>query len=116
MIIPKEEIKKGVLKEDDKVIVLPVKKADTAKKTFGLMKGWKQLDSKQKIQQGESSIMTDEAYFFDSYALIEVLKQNEMYKPYINSQVVTTKLNLFEIFYSILKDRNDTPRPKGRGI
>jgi len=66
MIIPKEEIKKGVLKEDDKVIVLPVKKADTAKKTFGLMKGWKQLDSKQKIQQGESSIMTDEAYFFDS--------------------------------------------------
>lgn len=41
MIIPKEEIKKGVLKEDDKVIVLAVKKTDTAKKTFGLMKGWK---------------------------------------------------------------------------
>ncbi|MFH1056136.1 MAG: PIN domain-containing protein [Candidatus Altiarchaeota archaeon] len=47
--------------------------------------------------------MTDEAYFFDSYAIIEVLKGSEGYKRYVESRIITTKLNLYEVYYSLLK-------------
>lgn len=46
----------------------------------------------------------DEIYFFDSYAIIEILKGNEEYKKYSTSVIVTTKLNLFEVFYGLLRD------------
>lgn len=42
--------------------------------------------------------------FFDSYAIIEIIKSNEKYKPFYNTIVITTKLNLFEIYYSLLKN------------
>lgn len=45
-----------------------------------------------------------EVYFFDSYALVEILKGNENYKKYAASIVVVTKLNLFELFYGLSRD------------
>lgn len=45
-----------------------------------------------------------ESYFFDTYAFFEILKGNEMYKKYINSSIVTTKLNLFELYLGILRE------------
>ncbi|MCH8003156.1 MAG: PIN domain-containing protein [Nanoarchaeota archaeon] len=48
--------------------------------------------------------MTDNIYFFDSYALIEIILGNPNYKPYILSYIVTTKLNIFEVYNGLLRD------------
>ncbi len=45
-----------------------------------------------------------ETYFFDSYALIEILKGSPSYDKYIGADFLLTKLNLFEVYESILKD------------
>ena len=44
-------------------------------------------------------------YFFDTYAFIEFINGNEKYKNYFkNSNIITTKLCLTEMFYILLKD------------
>ena len=43
-------------------------------------------------------------YFFDTYALIEVAKNNPEYVNYISSVVVTTIFNLVELYHITLKD------------
>ncbi len=47
--------------------------------------------------------MTDSHYFFDSYALIELIKGNENYKEYAPVGMIFTKLNLFEVYYALLR-------------
>ncbi len=47
--------------------------------------------------------MTNSLYFFDSYAVIEILRNNDNYKKYASSIVFLTKLNLFEVYYAILR-------------
>lgn len=47
--------------------------------------------------------MLDFLYFFDSYALIELIKGNENYKPYAPAGMLFTKLNLFEVYYALLR-------------
>ncbi|MBI2672382.1 PIN domain-containing protein [Candidatus Woesearchaeota archaeon] len=47
-----------------------------------------------------------EPLFFDSYALIELINGNNNYEKYSNSIIVTTKLNLFELYYRFLLDFN----------
>ena len=44
-----------------------------------------------------------EPYFFDSYALIEVVMGNSNYLKYKGSKIVLTKLNLFEVYYSLIR-------------
>lgn len=46
-----------------------------------------------------------EAYFFDTYAVMEIISGNPNYKRFIDAETILTKLNLFEIFYSILKQK-----------
>ena len=45
------------------------------------------------------------ALFFDSYALFEVVHTSKNYKKYAKDDVsvVTTKLNLMELYYSLLR-------------
>ena len=43
-------------------------------------------------------------YFFDTYALIEIAKNNPDYIDYSGSVVITTIFNLAELYYIILKD------------
>lgn len=43
-------------------------------------------------------------YFFDTYALFEIFFGNDKYLKYLDSQVVTTRLNLMEIYYHLLRD------------
>ena len=43
-------------------------------------------------------------YFFDSYALIELIKGNPRYIPYIDAEVVITVFNLVEVCYSVYVD------------
>ncbi len=46
----------------------------------------------------------NEAYFFDTYAIIEILKANPLYLKYKNSKVIITVLNLIELHYKLLRD------------
>lgn len=48
--------------------------------------------------------MNEERYFYDSYALIEIIYGNANYYPYSKKQVILTKLNLFEIYYHTLRE------------
>ncbi len=43
-----------------------------------------------------------EVYFFDSYAVMEILKGNPNYDEFRNKTIILTKLNLFEIYHSVL--------------
>ena len=43
-------------------------------------------------------------YFFDTYALIELVKSNPSYAIFINEPVTTTKFNLAELFYILLEE------------
>lgn len=45
-----------------------------------------------------------ENFFFDSYALIEVLNGNPTYENYINAQITTSKLNIFEVYLKLIKE------------
>lgn len=47
-------------------------------------------------------------YFLDTYALIEILKENSNYKPYKKGIFITTKLNLLELHYFLLRTTNET--------
>ena len=51
--------------------------------------------------------MPDSEYFFDTYALIEVFKGNENYKPYSKVKVITSYLHLYELYYNLLKEYDE---------
>ena len=42
-------------------------------------------------------------YFFDTYALIEIIRGNPNYSNYAKEPFVTTKLNLIELYYGLLR-------------
>jgi len=46
--------------------------------------------------------MEIETYFFDTYAFYEIIEGNLEYKPYTKDvAVITTKLNLMELYYGL---------------
>lgn len=47
--------------------------------------------------------MTDSVYFFDSYAFFEISGGNSDYNAYTRASIITTKLNLFEVYYKMLR-------------
>ncbi|MEK6925095.1 MAG: PIN domain-containing protein [Nanoarchaeota archaeon] len=42
-------------------------------------------------------------FFFDTYAFYEIIKENKSYEPYLDSIIITTKLNIFELYHRFLK-------------
>ena len=44
------------------------------------------------------------AYFFDTYAMIELVKTSPAYAVFIEEPVTTTKFNLAELFYILLSE------------
>jgi len=46
-------------------------------------------------------------YFFDTYALLEIFYGNERYRKYLDEDVITTKLNLMEIYYHMLREEGE---------
>lgn len=46
-------------------------------------------------------------YFFDSYAIIEVINQNNSYLKYSNSIIITNLLHLAEVYYFLLLNYNE---------
>ena len=45
-------------------------------------------------------------FFFDTYAFYEIIKENKNYKKYLSSGIVITKLNIFELYFGFLKNKN----------
>lgn len=45
--------------------------------------------------------MDPEAFFFDSYAIIEIIKGNPAYAAYKDTIIVITQLNLFEVYQAV---------------
>lgn len=45
-------------------------------------------------------------FFADTYALIELLKGNPSYKPYLDCMLVISKFNLIELYYHLLCDKD----------
>lgn len=41
-------------------------------------------------------------YFFDTYAFIEILNGNQNYTKYENTQMLTSRFNLMELYYIII--------------
>ena len=46
-------------------------------------------------------------YFFDTYALLEIFYGNERYWKYLDEEVVTTRLNLMEVYYHLLREQGE---------
>jgi len=44
------------------------------------------------------------SYFFDTYALVEIIKTNENYEQYIDFPIITTTLNLSEFYFYLLSN------------
>jgi|SRR3989344_4854197 len=53
--------------------------------------------------------MLEHVYFFDSYAIIEIILGNKNYRDYADRIALTTKLNLFEVYYGLLRDVGEQP-------
>ena len=43
-------------------------------------------------------------YFFDTYAIIEIIRGNKNYLPYTNSLIITTIFNLAELNYNLKRE------------
>jgi len=46
-------------------------------------------------------------FFLDSYALIEIIKGNSKYKKYLKETTITTRLNLMELYYYLLRKKGE---------
>jgi predicted nucleic acid-binding protein len=47
------------------------------------------------------------SYFFDTYAMIEIYYGNPNYKCHLDDGVITTKLNLMEVYYHMLREHGE---------
>lgn len=43
-------------------------------------------------------------YFFDTYAIIEIIRENKVYEKYKDEEIVTSILNIGELFYILLRE------------
>ena len=48
--------------------------------------------------------MSIKTFFCDTYALIEIIKGNKNYDIYTNFILITSELNLMELYYSLFRD------------
>ncbi len=46
-------------------------------------------------------------YFLDTYAMIEIIKGNTHYEKFTGEEVFTNILNLYELYYNLLRDQNE---------
>lgn len=48
------------------------------------------------------------SYFFDTYAIIEIIKENKNYLKFLNEEIITSILNIGELYYALLKDFDES--------
>ena len=47
------------------------------------------------------------AYFLDTYAMMEIVKGNHQYQRYLSERLATSLMNLYELYYLILKSHDE---------
>ena len=52
------------------------------------------------------------SYFFDSYAIIEILRGNPEYRKYLDFDLVTSTLNISEVYYSLIRELGEEQAKK----
>lgn len=57
------------------------------------------------MEEGEL-ILEEENYFFDTYAIVEILDGNADYKKYVSKSVTITIYNLAEIYWHAINEYN----------
>jgi len=55
----------------------------------------------------EIEVINNDTLFFDSYAFFEILYGNSNYEKYKNKNIITTKLNLFELYFCLLTEEGE---------
>ena len=58
-----------------------------------------------EVEDSEEEAM--KSFFFDTYAFFEILNGSENYRKYISVRIITSKLNLFELYSKILRESNE---------
>lgn len=53
-------------------------------------------------------------YFFDTYALMEIIRSNKSYLPYEEEEIFTSLLNLGELYHILLKNFDEDAAEKWR--
>ena len=43
-------------------------------------------------------------YFLDTYAIVEIIKGNKNYEKFLDGEFFTSLLNLYELYYVMLRD------------
>ncbi len=46
-------------------------------------------------------------YFLDTYSIVEIVKGNLNYKKFLDEELFTNLLNLYELYYNLLRDYNE---------
>lgn len=46
-------------------------------------------------------------YFFDTYAIVEIIEENKNYEKYKEEEIITSILNVGELYYSLLKEKDE---------
>ena len=46
-------------------------------------------------------------YFFDTYAIVEIIKENKDYEKYKEDEIVTSILNIGELYYVLLREKGE---------
>jgi len=74
------------------------------------------LDQNKRIAKNlvvlENSVKFIEAFFFDTYAFIEIFRGNKAYLKYTDKRIITTKLNLMELYRILIKEKNEKEAEK----
>ena len=55
----------------------------------------------------KADFLQEAKYFFDTYAIFEILNNNQNYKKYSSEPIVTSLLNLGELYYGLLREENE---------
>ena len=52
----------------------------------------------------QNSILKQKSLFFDTYAFYEIINGNPNYVKYEGYEIITTKLNIFELYFGLVRD------------
>lgn len=55
------------------------------------------------------------SYFFDTYAIIELIKENQSYNRFLDEEIVTSILNIGELYYALLRDFGESVAEEWKG-
>ncbi len=51
-------------------------------------------------------------FFLDTFAIMEIIKGNAKYEKYLDSELFTSLLNLYEMYYNLLKVADEKAKDK----